>query len=185
MLKEKQKQNPTKVNEPRLFFFVIFTIQSWLCLKMDSRWHLELSSVQLRKTNQKESQNSGISGSWATGFSYTQTRRTAGRPWPRSRPGLGPALPHSAIPDGRAAAPGWRSRHCLLTVHLLFPPPPTPFLAFTLCQMGVNSSSSFKTLLGGGDSQAPSGTPTVPVTLLYPDPAHTPAGDSRSGLSPP
>lgn len=180
MLKEKQKQNPTKVNEPRLFFFVIFTIQSWLCLKMDSRWHLELSSVQLRKTNQKESQNSGISGSWATGFSYTQTRRTAGRPWPRSRPRpLGHPRRPGPQPAARGVGTACSLRICCSRL------PPTPFLAFTLCQMGVNSSSSFKTLLGGGDSQAPSGTPTVPVTLLYPDPAHTPAGDSRSGLSPP
>lgn len=103
-------------------------------------------------------------------------------------PGLGPALPHSAIPDGRARARSSRLAESALLAHCASAvpaPPPTPFLAFTLCQMGVNSSSSFKTLLGGGDSQAPSGTPTVPVTLLYPDPAHTPAGDSRSGLSPP
>lgn len=162
------------------FFFVICTIQSWLCLKMDSRWHLELSSVQLRKTNQKESQNSGISGSWATGFSYTQTRRTAGRPWPRSRP---PPFGHPRRPGPQPAARGVGTA-CSLRI-CCSRPPPTPFLAFALCQMGVNSSSSFKTLLGGGDSQAPSGTPTVPVTLLYPDLAHTPAGDSRSGLSPP
>lgn len=101
-------------------------------------------------------------------------------------PGLGPALPHSAIPDGRARSSRLAESALLAHCASAFPaPPPTPFLAFTLCQMGVNSSSSFKTLLGGGDSQAPSGTPTVPVTLLYPDPAHTPAGDSRSGLSPP
>lgn len=157
------------------FCFAIFIIQSWLFLKMDSRWRLEQSCVQLRKTNQKESQNSGISGSWATGCSYVQTRRTAG-------PALASEPPTPTQPSQTAGGQRW---HRLITAHLLFPPPQTPFLAFSLFQMGVNSSSSFKTLLGGGDSRAPSGTPTFPVTLLYPDPAHTPAGDSRPGLSPP
>lgn len=173
--KTKTKPHQGKWAKAVFFFFAIFIIQSRLFLKMDSRWHLEQSCVQLRKANQKESQNSGISRSWATGFGYVQTRRTAG-------PALASEPPTPTQPSHTASGQRW---HCSTTAHLLFPPPQTPFLAFSLFQMGVNSSWPFKTLLGGGDAQAPSGTPTFPVTLLDPDPAHTPAGDSCPGLSPP
>lgn len=161
MLKEKQKQNPTKVNEPRLFFFCYLYNPILALFKNGFQMALGAEQCPTQKNKSEgisEFWNFRILGYWIQLHTDTENCRTA-----------------------LASVP----RHSLLTAHLLFPPPPTPFLAFALCQMGVNSSSSFKTLLGGGDSQAPSGTPTVPVTLLYPDPAHTPAGDSRSGLSPP
>lgn len=180
MLKEKQKQNPTKVNEPRLFFFCYLYNPILALFKNGFQMALGAEQCPTQKNKSEgisEFWNFRILGYWIQLHTDTENCRTA----------LASVPPSPTRPSQTAgpAARGPRSRHCLLTAHLLFPPPPKPFLAFTLCQMGVNSSSSFKTLLGGGDSQAPSGTPTVPVTLLYPDPAHTPAGDSRSGLSPP
>lgn len=52
-----------------------------------------------------------------------------------------------------------------MCLHLLFPPPRTPFPTFSIFQIAVNSFSPFETLLGGGDLQLPSGTPSFPVTL--------------------
>lgn len=70
--KTNQTKKPTKVNGPRHFFFflaIFIRHQSWIFLKMDSRWHLEQSCAKLRKTNWKEFHNLKISESWSTGSS--------------------------------------------------------------------------------------------------------------------
>lgn len=80
------------------FFFVIFTIQSWLCLKMDSRWHLELSRA-VSNSEKQIRRNLRILEFQDLGPLDSATHRHGELP---DGPGLGPALPHSAIPDSPA-----------------------------------------------------------------------------------
>lgn len=77
-----------------------------------------------------------------------------------------------------------RATSCLIILPQQFPPPRTPFPTFSIFQIGTNSFTPFKTPLGGGNLQPPSGTPSFLVTLPDPDPGHTPAWESSMGLSP-
>lgn len=117
----------------------------------------ELSPTQKNKSEGiSESQNFRVLDYWIQGPTEAENRQSPSRP------------PLPALPGGW----GW---HCLIILYLLFPPPqmnaPPTFFNF---QIGVNSFSPFKTLLGGGDHLPPLAKPP-PQSLPDPDPAHTPA----------
>ena len=101
-----------------------------------------------------------ISGSWI------QTHRD--RDSRTARPYLASHLflSHSTIQPSQRVSVG-KVTGCLIILPQLLPPPRTHFPTFSIFQIGTNSFAPFKTLLGGGNLQLPSGTPSFLVTLPH------------------
>lgn len=126
----------------------------------------------------QKNKSAGTSASQAPGFRHTETE-TPELPDP-AWPHISSLPPHSsAIPESQCG-----QSHRLFDHFTPAVPASRNALPHLFHQRGTNSFTPFKSLLGGGNLQPPSGTPSFLVTLPDPDPAHTPAWESSMRLSP-